>query len=107
MGNISFFKTLSAGRGSLRGILLEVIQLSTNSRLSRTRDLEKHFSRENDGENISGDGEKEAFETARGNRRSFHGQGDAVDGDEEQHRIVEILLLGEIEAPEKRTNYPR
>jgi len=59
----------------------------------RPTHLDKHFDGEDDGEHVIGCCQEQSFGAAWRDVWSFHGQGDAVERDEQQDHVVEPLLV--------------
>lgn len=55
--------------------------------------LNEHFDSEDDCEHVIGCWQEHSFGAAWRDVRSFHGQRDAVEGDEQQDDVVEPLLV--------------
>jgi len=56
-------------------------------------DLDKHFDGKDDGEHVIGCCQEQSFGAAWRDVWSFHGQGDAIERDEQQDHVVEPLLV--------------
>jgi len=72
----------------------------------RPTHLDKHFDGEDDGEHVIGCCQEQSFGAAWRDVWSFHGQGDAVERDEQQDHVVEPLLVDKprTDLPEPKKN---